>query len=69
MYDAPCSRVGHIYRKFAPFSSNGIGNYLGRVCNVNSFFKNLICIGIFSLIQGLSFQLTHYSWYGTPSHF
>ena len=39
MYDAPCSRVGHIYRKFAPFSSNGIGNYLGRVCNVNSFSK------------------------------
>ena len=39
MYDAPCSRMGHIYRKFAPFSSNGIGNYLGRVCNVNSFSK------------------------------
>ena len=30
MVDAPCSRVGHIYRKFAPFSSGGKGNYLAR---------------------------------------
>ncbi|TRY73495.1 hypothetical protein TCAL_11679 [Tigriopus californicus] len=30
MFDAPCSRIGHIYRKFAPFSSGGFGNYLGK---------------------------------------
>ncbi|RXG53117.1 N-acetylgalactosaminyltransferase 6 [Armadillidium vulgare] len=30
MLDAPCSRIGHIYRKFAPFSNPGVGDYLGR---------------------------------------
>lgn len=30
MYDAPCSRVGHIYRKFSPFPNNAKGDFLGR---------------------------------------
>ncbi|PAA46806.1 hypothetical protein BOX15_Mlig026560g4, partial [Macrostomum lignano] len=30
MLDAPCSRVAHIYRKFAPFPNPGIGDFLGR---------------------------------------
>ena len=31
MVDAPCSRIGHIYRKFAPFPNPGVGDFVGRV--------------------------------------
>ena len=31
MLDAPCSRVGHIYREFGPFPNPGRGDFVGRV--------------------------------------
>uniref|UniRef100_A0A5S6QB63 Polypeptide N-acetylgalactosaminyltransferase n=1 Tax=Trichuris muris TaxID=70415 RepID=A0A5S6QB63_TRIMR len=30
LVDAPCSHVGHIYRKFSPISNPGVGDYIGR---------------------------------------
>ncbi|XP_017777230.1 PREDICTED: polypeptide N-acetylgalactosaminyltransferase-like 6 [Nicrophorus vespilloides] len=30
MYDAPCSRIGHIYRKYAPFKNPGVGDFVNR---------------------------------------
>ncbi|KAK2715823.1 hypothetical protein QYM36_010403 [Artemia franciscana] len=30
MVDHPCSRIGHIYRKFAPFPNNAKGDFIGR---------------------------------------
>ena len=36
MVDAPCSRIGHIYRKFAPFPNPGVGDFVGRVSDINT---------------------------------
>lgn len=42
MVDAPCSRIGHIYRKFAPFPNPGVGDFVGRVSIINmAFYANL----------------------------
>ncbi|KAL5012727.1 hypothetical protein ScPMuIL_011278 [Solemya velum] len=30
MVDTACSRIGHIYRKFAPFPNPGIGDFVGK---------------------------------------
>lgn len=31
MVDSPCSRIGHIYRKYAPFPNSAKGDFVGRV--------------------------------------
>ena len=31
MVDAPCSRIGHVYRRFNPNAAHGKGNYIARV--------------------------------------
>lgn len=30
MVDTGCSRIGHIYRKYAPFANPGVGDFMGR---------------------------------------
>ena len=39
MVDAPCSRIGHIYRKFAPFPNPGVGDFVGRVSILMTYPK------------------------------
>ena len=44
MVDAPCSRIGHIYRKFAPFPNPGVGDFVGRVgCAAYFCHENIAC--------------------------
>jgi polypeptide N-acetylgalactosaminyltransferase len=38
MLDAPCSRIGHIYRKYAPFPNSAKGDFVGRVCRIKIHF-------------------------------
>lgn len=47
MYDAPCSRIGHIYRKFAPFPNPRKDNFIARV---SLFFLYLFIYGMRFLV-------------------
>ena len=44
LIDAPCSRVGHIYRQFNPHGGFSFGDYLSRVYfdNNESFMSSIV---------------------------
>ncbi|KAL1494762.1 hypothetical protein ABEB36_010308 [Hypothenemus hampei] len=54
MYDAPCSRVGHIYRKYAPFPNPGKGDFVGRN------YKRVAEVWMDEYAQYLYMRRTHY---------
>ncbi|KAL1438168.1 hypothetical protein MTO96_048257 [Rhipicephalus appendiculatus] len=46
MMDAPCSRVGHIYRKFALFPNPGLGDFVGRNYHRVAEMHHVVLFGV-----------------------
>lgn len=49
LVDAPCSRVGHVYRQFNPHGGMSFGDYISRVCILitnNEHFLQRILLAI-----------------------
>ena len=46
MVDAPCSRVGHIFRNYAPFPNPGIGDFVHKVSTQGQYtgLFEIICL-------------------------
>lgn len=68
MLDAPCSRIGHIYRKYAPFPNNAKGDFVGRVFQrLSSIYLLTINESILNRIRRITNVWQKFGWTSTKN--